>query len=393
MSWPKVALGEVFEISSSKRVLKKDWQTSGIPFYRAREIVQLSKTGRAKSDLFITEDLFDELGRKYGVPCAGDLMVSAVGTLGACYQVKPEDRFYFKDASVLRLHPKTQVSSRYIEHAFKMREVVDQIHSGSGSTVGTLTISRANNLQLPLPPLEEQKRIAAILDKADELRGLRRRAIDRLDTLAQSIFYDMFGDLRTAKRRGLNHEQVGLLADVELGKMLDKGKVRGDRTLPYLRNANVRWGYFELNDIEEMQFFERELERYAVLKGDILMCEGGEPGRCAIWDKEDPIYYQKALHRIRVDGSKLLGEFFVSVVRNMSDLNLLDKDVSSVTIKHLTKEKLQKLEVITPPIEEQRVYASRIGAINFNRYNYLKQSEDAEALFASLQQRAFRGEL
>jgi type I restriction enzyme S subunit len=172
--WRDVTLGELFEITSSKRVLQRQWETDGVPFYRAREIVALSKNGTVDNDVFISEELFEECKDKYGTPRPGDLMVSAVGTLGACYVVQPHDRFYFKDASVLRFSPKEPVDSRFIQHAFRTRHIQDQIHSGSGSTVGTYTITRAKKTRISLPPHPEQKRIAAILDAADELRTKRR---------------------------------------------------------------------------------------------------------------------------------------------------------------------------------------------------------------------------
>jgi type I restriction enzyme S subunit len=170
--WKDAKLGEIFEIGSSKRVLQKEWQREGVPFYRAREIVKLAKDGSVENDLFISEDHFAELKDKHGVPIAGDLMVSAVGTLGACYVVQPDDRFYFKDASVLRFHPKVKVDSRFYQYAFKWDGLLDTVKKSDGATVGTLTISRAKGIPVPLPPLEEQQRIVAVLDEAFE--GLAR---------------------------------------------------------------------------------------------------------------------------------------------------------------------------------------------------------------------------
>ena len=151
--WRDVVLGEIFEISSSKRVLQRQWRTEGVPFYRAREIVELAATGRVDNELFISEELYASFKDKYGVPEAGDLMVSAVGTLGACYVVRRGDRFYFKDASVLRFKPKQPVCSEFFQHAFRTQAVLRQVNAGAGSTVGTYTISRANNTRLRVPPV------------------------------------------------------------------------------------------------------------------------------------------------------------------------------------------------------------------------------------------------
>src|SRR5690348_7768910 len=94
--------------------------------------------------------------------------------------------------------------------------------------------------------------------------------------------------------------QLGEVADTALGKMLDKAKTKGHSHVPYLRNVNVQWGRIDTEDILTMELAESERERFAVLDGDLLVCEGGEIGRCAIWrGRADYLAYQKALHRIR----------------------------------------------------------------------------------------------
>ena len=114
--WAWCRLGEICEVSSAKRVLQQDWKTSGIPFYRAREIAQLSNNETVKDDLFITSELYNELKQKYGVPIAGDLMVSAVGTIGKVYIVKDTDCFYYKDASVICFSKKEKsIDSLYLK--------------------------------------------------------------------------------------------------------------------------------------------------------------------------------------------------------------------------------------------------------------------------------------
>src|SRR5207249_4404405 len=93
-------------------------------------------------------------------------------------------------------------------------------------------------------------------------------------------------------------KQVSKIAKHSLGKMLDKAKNKGEPK-PYLRNINVRWFAFDLSDLLQMPFLPGETEKYTVVKGDVLICEGGYPGRAAIWDAEYPIHFQKALHRVR----------------------------------------------------------------------------------------------
>jgi type I restriction enzyme S subunit len=201
VSWPVVRLGEVFDISSSKRVHQKDWREKGVPFYRAREVVLLARDGVVDNDLFIDEEMYEDYKLKYGAPQEDDILVTAVGTLGQTYAVKKDDRFYFKDASVILLRKKIEVDIPYILHALNSVNVQRVIKKSDGATVGTYTISRAKDTEIPLPPLKEQKRIAAILDKADNLRRKRKQSIQLADEFLRSVFLDMFGDIPAKKSR------------------------------------------------------------------------------------------------------------------------------------------------------------------------------------------------
>ena len=124
--WQMKRLGELFDIKSSKRVHKADWKISGIPFYRAREVIKLSKYGYVDNELFISQKLYDKFTMEKGAPKKGDIIISAVGTLGQCYLVKETDKFYFKDASVLWFNKISDVDSRYIEYSFLSDYILNQ---------------------------------------------------------------------------------------------------------------------------------------------------------------------------------------------------------------------------------------------------------------------------
>ena len=158
--WEWASLGDVGLVGSSSRVHQSDWKSAGVPFYRAREIVKLSKDGRVQNDLFISEELFANLGKGGWVPEVNDIMITGVGTIGVPYVVKAEDRFYFKDASVLIFKNYGRLDPSYLFLFMQSPLWIDCIHEHSmGTTVDTLTIARANATPIPLPPLAEQSRI------------------------------------------------------------------------------------------------------------------------------------------------------------------------------------------------------------------------------------------
>ena len=117
--WVEKRLGEVYEITSSKRVFKSEWKTAGVPFYRAREIVKLAANGFVKNELFVSEEMYETYAQKYGIPKAGDIMITGVGTLGVCYVVKEDDKFYFKDGNIIWLKKcSNDVDSKFISLLF-----------------------------------------------------------------------------------------------------------------------------------------------------------------------------------------------------------------------------------------------------------------------------------
>ena len=157
--WEWVRLKNLFNVVSARRVHQSDWRKSGVPFYRAREIGKLSDNGEVNNDLFIDEELYNELS-KSGVPAPNDIMVTAVGTLGKAYIVKDTDHFYYKDASVICLENFSHTLPEYMLLVMQSVYMQEQIKSSSfGTTVGTITIIKANEYFVPLPPFDEQQRI------------------------------------------------------------------------------------------------------------------------------------------------------------------------------------------------------------------------------------------
>jgi type I restriction enzyme M protein len=194
-AWEIKKLGDLFEITSSKRVFESDWKREGVPFYRAREIVKLAKHGFVDNELFISEEMFNRYSAKYGIPSPGDIMVTGVGTLGICYVVREGDRFYFKDGNIIWLKKKSEVNSRFVEYAFQSEFLRKQIDESIGATVGTFTIIKAKNTLIPVPPLKEQDRIVGLLDETfgsvATAKTNAERKLVALEALKKSLLHDV----------------------------------------------------------------------------------------------------------------------------------------------------------------------------------------------------------
>jgi type I restriction enzyme S subunit len=153
---------------------------------------------------------------------------------------------------------------------------------------------------------------------------------------------------------------VAKVATSRLGKMLDKAKNQGTPRR-YLRNVNVRWFDFDLSDVKLMRFQEDELEEFTVIVGDVLICEGGEPGRAAVWDaREGGLCFQKALHRVRVSEC-LDPHFFVLFLRASSDAGRLVAQSTGATFHHLTGQALASVLIPIPRVAEQRRIVAKVG--------------------------------
>lgn len=147
---------------------------------------------------------------------------------------------------------------------------------------------------------------------------------------------------------------LGEIAETALGKMLDRAKRIRGAPLPYLRNANVRWDSFDLTDLSQMPFEEHELDRYELRAGDLLICEGGEPGRAAVWaGGHRPIKYQKAILRVRPREGVSPRWIMYSLMKDAATGGL-DQYFTGSTIKHFPQQAARKYELLLPPTAEQR---------------------------------------
>ena len=178
--------------------------------------------------------------------------------------------------------------------------------------------------------------------------------------------------------------RLGDVTDSCLGKMLDQEKNKGEYQ-PYLANLNVRWGTFDLDNLSQMRFEDDEQERYGLRYGDLVVCEGGEPGRCAIWKDQIPgMKIQKALHRVRVheclDYRYLFYWFLLAGKRG-----ILEQYFTGATIKHLPGQKLKSVVIDMPPIETQHRIADILSAyddlIENNRKQIKLLEEAAQRLY------------
>jgi type I restriction enzyme S subunit len=162
--------------------------------------------------------------------------------------------------------------------------------------------------------------------------------------------------------QGWAETTVGEVAEVRLGKMLDQAKNKGEPT-PYLRNTNVRWGEFDLSDVAEMRMTVADREAFKIRAGDVMVCEGGEPGRAAVWRGQEGVYgFQKALMRLRPLGG-ILPEWFSYSLKNATNSGALAERFTGTTIKHLPQVALVGTKLLFPPSAEQHRIVAKLDRL------------------------------
>lgn len=215
-------------------------------------------------------------------------------------------------------------------------------------------------------PLDVQRRVADFLDdqvtRLDNIIAARREQAGLIDQMQMRLFLEVLTGSRVhgpRKPSGIpwlgsipsdwQVSSVHSAYEVVLGKMLDEAKATGRHPTPYLRNTNVQWGRIDLSDVKQMDIEKGERPRFTVKAGDLLICEGGQPGRCAIWDgRVEVMGFQKALHRARSRGAASV-EWLAAYLRVATSFDSLNEDSGQTTISHLTGEQLRSRKIPLPP--------------------------------------------
>ena len=396
--WETKKLGELFEITSSKRVFESEWKREGVPFYRAREIVKLAKQGFVENELFISHEMFTRYAALYGIPAEGDIMVTGVGTLGVCYVVKRRDRFYFKDGNIIWLKKKTETDSRFVEYAFQSDYLRRQIDDSVGATVGTYTIIKAKNTLIPVPSLAEQQRIVNILDEAfDGIAAAKANAEKNLHN-AHALFESYLQAVFTQRGKGWVNRQLGSLCHEitvgHVGAMKTEYKESG---VPFLRSQNIR--PFEVS-MESAIFidkaFHRALKKSQLRPGDLAIVRTGYPGTAAVIPPELPDSNCSDLVIVR-PGKEVNPHFLASFFNSTFGKQLVLGKVVGAAQKHFNITAAKEVMLHVPPMAEQLVIISKLNELREETERlaglYERKLAAVDALKKSLLHEAFTGAL
>ncbi len=260
----------------------------------------------------------------------------------------------------------------------------------SGSAQPQITRQGMDKIYISIYGHDEQKKIIEKLKKVENIINLRKQEIQLLDDFIKARFVELFGDV-VHNDKCWEFHRFSDITSSRLGKMLDKKQQTGKYQFPYLANINVQWFRFETDSLSQMDFDESDQKEFALEDGDLLVCEGGEIGRCAVWHNNvQPCYFQKALHRVRCNQELILPDYLAWWFKfNCDNKGFAEIEGAKATIAHLPGVKLKALSVVVPPITLQNQFVDFVHQVNKLKVEVQKALNETQLLFDSLMQEYF----
>lgn len=347
--WREVKLGDICEITSSKRIFMADYVDSGIPFYRSKEIIEKQRGNNISTELFITEEKYEEIKQKFSVPQEGDILLTSVGTLGIPYIVRENEKFYFKDGNLTWIKKSKNFLPEYLYYYLISDEGKFKLENISiGTTQKAITIVGLKSLEISLPPLDVQKKIAGVLGALDDKIELNNKINNNLEQQAQALFKSWFVDFEPFGGTMPKDWKVGNLLDIAdylNGLAMQKFRpAENDKGLPVLKIKELRQGFCDSNS--ELCSLNVKNE-YIVNDGDVIFSWSGSllvdfwcGGKCGLNQ-----------HLFKVTSKNFDKWFYFLWTKHYLEHFAFIAADKATTMGHIKREELEKAKVIIPSSE------------------------------------------
>ena len=367
--WEVRRLGEISEVKTGpfgSTLHQSDYVKVGTPIIT---VEHLGETGIEGGNAPMVSDSDKDRLTSYALN-EGDIVFSRVGSVDRSAIVRAPEKGWLFSGRLLRLRIATaDDSASFLNQLLKHAPSKSQIRNCAvGQTMASLNTEILKGISLPFPSNGEQQKIADCLSSLDALIAAQAEKLDALKTHKKGLMQQLFpreGEtvprLRFPEFREAGEwEEVALgeVAEIKLGKMLDSKKHITGNLLPYLNNVAVRWNDVDTSNLPKMYFDDDELDRFGLSAGDVVVCEGGEPGRSAVWDGHLPdLKFQKAIHRVRFN-VPFEPQLLVLYLESIAGTSRFEKLFTGGGIKHLTRETFAQLKVpLISPAEQQKIAA------------------------------------
>lgn len=401
VNWVWSKIGSITNVRSSKRILAKEYIDEGIPFYRSKEIVELSCNIDVSSEIFISNERYQEICSKFGVPQSGDLLITSVGTIGNTWIVD-DRKFYYKDGNITQIEKnnilKTEYIQKYVESPYFDMWVKGIV---SGSAYNALTIEKLKNLYIPIPPLKEQQRIVDrienLFEKLDTAKELIEEARGGFEKRKQSIIESA---LKGEFLSGVQLKEIELGSILNFKNGLSKRSGKEGIITKVLRLADIEDDMVYCGNSREMLLTEKEREKYKVENGDLVLIRvngtKNNVGRAIQYFGDEICAYCDHLIRIDSEGyNKDYIKFLINsdqVRKQINELIVSSAGQNTISQSSLNVIKANVVEDLNTQVEIMNIINRFVDGEK--RIEQLTQLEEQiELIKKSILAKAFRGEL
>ena len=399
MSWPSAALGEItlkIGSGSTPRGGSESYKSCGVPLIRSMNV----HDGEFVDDGLAYLDDSQAAALKHVTLQAGDVLLNITGASVARVCRLPEQLAGSRvnqHVSIVRPDG-NKLDTNFLAHLLRAPEAKRRLlHvAGAGATREAITKTQIEEFRIPLPPLSEQRRISAVLDKADALRQMRKRALNLLDGLTRSTFMEMFGD-PVRNPRGWPIVSLG-----KVSTRVSKGESPGWQGFEYqasgirfITSENVGWGKILRKDKFIPEAFNSKIERSELRANDLLInIVGASIGRATLVSRELlPANVNQAVAVVTLIPNQILPEFALQQILTPHTQQLLLGEVVEVARANISLTNIKNLKIILPALSTQKQFVEQSKTIAEQASLLRKSLELSELLFSALQDRSFSGQL
>lgn len=371
--WKEVKVGEICNVSSSKRIYASEYVDKGIPFLRSKEVIQKATNEEISEVLYIEPKKYFELKNKFGAPQLGDILLASIGAnMGISYYVDTDEEFYFKDGNVTWFSNFSKnINSRYIYYCINTPIIkANMLNNAIGSAQKALTIESLKRIEIPLPPIEEQKAIAKILSDLDDKIEVNNKINQKLEKMAQAIFKQWFIDFDFPNEEGNPYKSSGgKMVESELGmipkgwevKMIkDFGEVITGKTPSTKKKENYgdKYPFITIPDMHNTMFINT-VERYLseeghnsqpkklIPKNSIIVSCIATVGLVGINSIDS--HTNQQINSVIPNNERLLPYLYFTIKDKKEYLNLLGS--AGTTTKNVNKGLFESIKIVNPKNE------------------------------------------
>jgi len=405
MEWKEYKIGDVCEITSSKRIFYSEYEDSGVPFYRSKEIIDLYNKQEIATELFISEKRYKEIKDKFGVPQKNDILLTSVGSIGIPYLVKEDDKFYFKDGNLTWIR---NYNAKKIDPIFLYVWITSEVGKRTleilsmGAAQAALTISRLKDAKIFLPSINEQRAIASILSNYDTLIDINTKRIKLLEESARELYKEWF-----VRMRFPGYEQTKFVKGIPKGweiKLIDDICQSVGGGTPSTSNDNY-WGgnikWVTPTDITskhslpllniEGRITEAGLKNSSAKllpPGAILMTSRASIGFFGIC--KEPVCTNQGFISIIPNESYLRMYLVCNLMMRKEEIVA---NANGATFLEISKGRFRKMEILLPDVETLTKFEEKCNMLFEAVYNIELQNQNLAATRDRLLPRLLSGEL